>query len=479
MRLVDCWQNKRDGMGMIMADVIVVGAGLSGLMAARKVMKLLQSAAVIVLEARDRVGGRMFAQEAGGERKGWIDLGGQWVGEDHYCLRALARELDLETFEHYKSGLSVLRYRGRRYLDQSETLAPSAPDREAAECLLEMLSQAADLVVPDASRPWASPLAPGYDRLTLGEWIDANSGNDYAKFYVRTIASFDQAGGSPAEVSLLHSLFETKANPSEGQPEKYLLRGAAGQIPPLLAKQLGGEEVVKLRSRVVAIHQTHDGVTVGAVSPRGYEEYEAKAVIVATPPWLAGAIGYTCDIPGQPGIPAQRMHLTQRMAMGTIAKVACVYDTPWWRSASEKLSGTSMSEGALVGLGSDSGLPGDEGPGILTSFIQGEMFSEWIKLPPGGREEWVIRDLVDIFGEDAANSVDYVEALWPQDQLTGGAYNAYLPPGGWSSVGSAIREPFGRISWAGTETATKWYGYFEGAATAGGRAAEEVLRKWL
>lgn len=462
-----------------MTDVIVVGAGLSGLMAARKVLKLHQGASAIVLEARDRVGGRMFAREAGSGRKGWIDLGGQWVGEDHACVRSLAKELGLELFEQYTSGLSVLRYDGRRYLDDKQVAAPCARDRRAAEDLLDALSQTASQVVPDASRPWASPLASAHDQLTLGQWIDLNSDQDYAKFYVSLMAEFDQAGGSPHEVSLLHSLFERKANPEAGEPDKYLIRGAAGQIPPLLARQLGGDRVIRCASRVVAIHQTRDGVTVGAVTPQGYQEYEGKAVIVAIPPWLAGAISYTSGVPGQPGIPARRMQLTQRMAMGTIAKVTCVYDTPWWRTSGGGLSGTSLSDGGLVGIGADSGLLGDEGPGILTSFIQGDVLFQWLELSPDQRKQRVLGDLVDLLGEEAVNPTDYVEALWPQDQLTGGAYNAYLPPGGWSCFGSAIREPHGRIAWAGTETAIEWYGYFEGAATAGERAAEEVVKMWL
>jgi monoamine oxidase len=461
------------------ADVIVVGAGFSGLMAARRVLKLHEAASVLVLEARERTGGRMCAQEAGGERKGRVDLGGQWVGKDHAVLRGLAGELGLELFEHYKNGASVLRYDGRRYLDDSETVAPSDLDREAADGLMNALSETADLVVPDASRPWAAPLAAAYDRLTLGQWIDENSGQDYAKFYASMMVSFDQAGGAPREVSLLHSLFETKTSPSAGEPEKYLIRGAAGQVPPILARQLGGDSVVRVNSRVVSVHQDSNGVTVGTVTPRGYEEFHGKAVIMAIPPWLAGAISYTSGVPGQPGLPAQRMHLTQRMAMGTIAKVSCVYDTPWWRTSGEGLSGASMSEGKLLGFSSDSGLPGDEGPGIMIGFIQGDRFFEWSRLPLERRTEWVINDLVDLFGEEARSSTGYVEALWPQDQLTGGAYNAYLPPAGWSTFGSAIREPVGRISWAGTETAVEWYGYLEGAATAGERAAEEVVKSWL
>lgn len=465
-------------VGVGMDDVIVVGAGLSGLMAARKILKLQETASVMVLEARDRVGGRMFAQQAGGNRKGWIDLGGQWLGEEQTRIRALAKELGLDIFEQYTDGFDIVRYEGRRYLDDSEIAAPNSHDRKATEDLLEALSQAARLAVPDASRPWASSLASTYDRLTIGQWIDATSDNDYARFYAGNIVTFDQPGGAPREVSLLHSLFETKANPPEGEPDKYYLKGAAGQIPPLLVGQLG-DELIRLSSKVVAIHQASDRVTVSAITPQGYKDYEARAVIVAIPPWLTGAISYTSSVPGQPDLPARRMQLTQRMAMGTIAKIACVYDTPWWRTSQEGLSGTSFSHGRLVGQTADSGLLGDEGPGILTSFVQGDMLLEWIGLAPDGRKESLIHDLVDLFGEDARSPTDYVETLWPQDQLTGGGYNAYLPPGGWTSYGSALREPFGRISWAGTETATEWFGYFDGAATAGERAAEEVLKKWF
>jgi monoamine oxidase len=462
-----------------MADVIVVGGGLSGLMAARRILELQEAASVVVLEARDRIGGRMFAQQAGGERKGWVDLGGQWIGEGQVRIRALAEELGLEIFESYTDGPTVIRYDGHRYLDDNDIVAPSTRDRKAAEDLLEALSQAADLVVPDLSRPWASPLAAAYDRLTIGQWIDENSDNDYARFYVGLLVRLDQAGGSLREVSLLHSLFERKSNLVGGEPEKYLIRGAAGQIPPLLSRQLGGDKVIRLNSKVAGIHQDSDSVTVSAVTPQGYIAYEGKAVIVAIPPWLAGAISYTSSVPGQPGLPARRMHLTQRMAMGAIAKIMCVYDTPWWRTSKERLSGMSCSKGRLAGFTADSSLPDNEGPGILTGFIQGDTLFEWIELSPDGRKESVSHDFADLFGEDARNPADYVEALWPQDQFTGGAYNAYFPPGGWTSFGSALREPFGRISWAGTETATEWFGYFDGAATAGERAAEEVLKKWF
>ena len=420
----------------------------------------------------------MLAKQVG-ESKGWVDIGGQWIGREHTTVRTLAKELGLELFEHHKSGPTVFRYHGRRYIDENPTAAPSAQDRKAAEDLLDALSRTADLAVPNPSQPWASPQAPAYDRQSLGQWIDENSDNDYARFYAGMTTVFDQAGASPYEVSLLHSLFERKASPSDAEPEKFLIKGAAGHIPPLLAARLGGDNLVRLDSKAVSIHQSSNGVTIGAVTPRGYEEHSGKAVIVAIPPWLAGGISYTSSIPRHPGLPARRMSLTQRMAMGTIAIVASVYETPWWRASGEKLSGTSFSADELIGWGSDTSLPGDEGPGVLTSFIQGDKLFEWIGLSQEDRKEWVLRDLADLFGKAAERATDYAEGLWPQDQLTGGGYNSYLPPGGWSSFGSAIREPFGRISWAGTETANKWYGYIEGAAIAGERAAEEILNNWL
>ena len=138
----------------------------------------------------------MVARLAGGERKGWVDLGGQWLGEEQVRIRALADELCLEIFEQHTDGLDVLRYDGDKYLDDNETTAPSALHRKATEGLLEALEETAHLVVPDAARPWASPLASEYDRMTIGQWLDNTSEDDYARFYVGNIVTFDQPGGA-------------------------------------------------------------------------------------------------------------------------------------------------------------------------------------------------------------------------------------------------------------------------------------------
>jgi L-amino acid dehydrogenase len=469
---------------MFDVDVVVVGAGLSGLMAARKIKELQGAGSVIVLEGRDRVGGRMVrrAVKAGG-KEGWIDLGGQWVGDTQTRIMRLADELGISTFKQYSQGSTVLWYDGHRYLDagddDTDIPAPSAGLREAADELSEALSETAGRVVPDPATPWASKEAVGCDQVTLAQWINENSSNDYARFYVGHDATLNHSGGSPEQVSLLHTLFEIKANPPDEGPDEYLLRGAAGQIPLLLHSELGGDDRVKLNSTVVGIDQDEDGVTVH-VAPRDGDEkrYRAKTVIVAIPPLLAGKIAYSTDNKDQKNWMAERLAFTAKMAMGTIAKITCVYSAPWWRPLEGALSGTALVQGRLIAGTDDSGLPGSEGPGILTSFIQGSMYAQWAKCSPQDRKQWVLDELTALFGKNAVNPADYVEALWPEEQFTGGAYTAYLPPRAWSTLGMPLHRPVGRISWAGTETALSWYGYFDGAATAGERAAGEAM-KWL
>jgi monoamine oxidase len=432
---------------------------------------MAEGVTVPVLEARGTIGGRMCSKEiySPGGKKAVIDLGGQWIGTTQTEIVDLVRELGITKFKQYKKGDTVVAYGGAPPV--RVTNDPPAPD-EAGHTAAEALSTALDEAAKDINTemPWMSPRAQDIDKRTLGQWIDdVGKFNAYARFWVGLDAKFNQSGGSPYEVSLLHSLFEQKANPSAERPDEFLLVGGAGQIPELMCTQFGIK--CKPNARVETIQQDAKKVLVTTRE----EQIEADAAIVAMPPLLAGAIRY------DPPPSAQRIQLTSRMAMGTIAKVAFIYDEPWWRGRG--FSGACVSSDRVVGTTADSGLANDvakDPPGILTSFIQGDEFITWSQLDEENRKKRAYEALEHYFklGVDAPPWT-YDEKIWPQEQFTCGAYNGYLPPGGWTSYGPAIRAPHGRIFWAGTETATKWMGYFDGAIRAGYQAADDAVKLML
>jgi monoamine oxidase len=454
------------------ADVVVVGAGLAGLTAARELVGKGRS--VVVLEARDRVGGRVLGHPL---RSGsYSELGGMFTGPTQDHIQALAREVGVGFFPAYNTGNNVfVGGGGRREEFPSDGPLGNAPADPlvAADIALAVaqLDEMAKEVPVDA--PWTAPHAEEWDRQTLDTWLRGHTSGNPEFMAVVSAATEAIFGCEPRELSLLFTVFYIAASGNEqnqgtfernfntaGGAQEQRFAGGTHLVPERVAAQLG--ERIVLNAPVRRIDRTDTGVTVhadGVVAT-------AQRAIVAIPPTLAGRIFY------EPGLPALRDQLTQHMPQGTLMKFEAVYPTPFWRDRG--LTGQAVSEDGPVKVTFDIS-PESGRPGIMMGFIGGHEARVWAERSAASRRDAVLRQFALFFGPEALAPTEVVEANWTTEVWSRGCPVAVLGPGTLLDFGAALRKPVGRIHWAGTETSTYWNGYMDGAVRSGKRAAAEVL----
>jgi monoamine oxidase len=330
--------------------------------------------------------------------------------------------------------------------------------------------------------PWDTPGAAALDGQTLAGYFDGHLESPAARDILEVAVKAIFGAGS-GEISLLFALFYLGAGGglanlarTTGGAQEGRFAGGSQQLALGMAAELG--DGVVLGAPVHTVAHGPDSVTIGArlhpphADPAdpgsAHDELRVRArrAVVAMAPALCARLDYT------PALPGNRDQLCQHMPMGAVTKVLVMYETPFWRD--DGLNGQIVAPGEVMESTFDNS-PQDGSHGAIVGFIAADACRRLDAAGPDGRRAAVLVQLVRALGPMAQDPVEVVEQHWPAEAFTRGGPVAIGSPGALTELGSALRRPVGPLHWAGTETATKWCGYLDGALSAGYRAADEVL----
>jgi monoamine oxidase len=441
-------------------DFCVVGAGFAGLTAA---MRLKQAgSSVVLLEARDRVGGRTFTVTR--DDGVWVDRGGAWIGPGQDRIHALMSEFGVPEYKQHNDGDAMMIVGGKKHRYGGTipwTVSPWAV-ANLGLCLatIEKMSKA----IPREA-PWEAKKAQEWDRISIGQWIEKNSmSKEAAEMLDMAFAGLYTSAAS--ETSLLWGLLQTAsaggltfAISGKGGSQDARPVGGMGALHRPIVAELG--DALHLSQPVRQITQDDDGVTISAADLT----VRARRVIVAIPLAIATSIHY------EPMLPVDRAFLHQRIPSGAVIKTSIFYDEPFWRA--DGLSGQSAAPGSAASLTIDA-CTDTADPGIMCVITEGPAARRLSYLDEAERKAVVIGELVDRFGSKANAPVEYHEQNWTVDRYSGGGMIGHAPTGVLTEYGYTLREPCGRVHWAGTESSAIMCGWIDGAIRSGERAAAEV-----
>ncbi|KAM9803028.1 amine oxidase [flavin-containing] [Syngnathus typhle] len=446
-------------------DVVVIGGGISGLSAAKLLLE--SGLSPVVLEARDRVGGRTFT--ARNKETKWVDLGGAYIGPTQNRILRLAKQYGVKTYKVNEQEKLAHYVEGKTYTYKGFFPPTWNPLIHLDFNNLFRTFDAMGKEIPREA-PWKAPHAEEWDHMSMQQLIEkicwTSATRRFATLFVNVNVTSE-----PHEVSALWFLWYIKqaggtmrifSTTNGGQERKFL--GGSGQISECMARELGDR--VKLQSPVYRIDQSGDMVLVETTDK---QTYMAKYVIVATPPVLNLKMHFN------PELPPLRNQLISRVPMGSVIKCMVYYKENFWRKKGFCGSMVIEEEGAPIGLTLDDTKPDGSVPAIM-GFILARKCRRFCGLTKEERFKMICESFSKVLGtEEALHAIHYEEKNWCEEEYSGGCYTAYFPPGILTQFGRVLREPVGRLYFAGTETATEWSGYMEGAVQAGERAAREIL----
>jgi len=447
-------------MPSFQSDVVIIGAGVTGLTAATRLTAAGLS--VTVLEARDRVGGRTWTDDIDGAT---LEIGGQWISPDQTALLETVEELGLSTYFRYREGKNVYVDADGTRTEYTGDIFPLAPDT-AAE--IERLIAHIDTVVAtvDPECPWEAPNAKELDEISFRAWLETLSDDPVA---VANVALFIAGAMLTKPAHAFSALQALLMAASAGSFENLVdadfildkrVTGGMQKVSITLAERLGDR--VHLNAPVRTLTWTDDGV---AVTADGGIEASARIALLALPPTLVSRISFA------PPLPRRQQQLHQHLSMGLVIKVHAVYETPFWREAG--LSGTAFSPYLPAHEAYDNTIEGDS-RGTLVAFVSDERADEMFRLSADERKKRILESLAQYYGPQAADPVVYYESDWASEEWTRGAYATSFDLGGLARFGADLREPVGPVHFASSDLAGAGYQHVDGAVRMGRRAAEII-----
>ncbi|HEX5730763.1 NAD(P)/FAD-dependent oxidoreductase [Microbacterium sp.] len=448
-------------------DVVIVGAGAAGLTAANELRKAGLS--VAVLEARDRVGGRLWTDVIDGAI---LEIGGQWVSPDQEALIETLADLGLETYERYREGDSV-------YVDEAGKLTrftgeifPVPPATE--KVMVELIDKLDALVAQmDPDRPWEHPDAEALDRISFEAWLAEQTDDQEARDNIALFIAGAMLTKPAHAFSTLQALLMAASAGSFSHlvDADFILDkrvvGGLQQVPVLLAERLG--EDVHLGHAVRTLEWSDPSSGSGSVTAVADGlTVRARFAIVALAPNLYSRISFV------PALPRLQHQMHQHISMGFVIKVHAVYDRPFWRD--QGLSGTAFSPYELSHEAYDNSNHGDE-RGTLVGFVSDRNADDVFRLSAEERKERILESLSHYYGPEAKDPIVYYESDWGSEEWTRGAYAASFDLGGLHRYGADLREPVGPIHFACSDLAGAGYQHVDGAIRMGRLAASHIIEE--